>query len=78
MTEQLLEKLSTKLTEVYDLELAEELTDIFMGLTKQIKEDDYRYFNLVKKLAKLEVKKEKIREEKERQEKNCKRLRKRV
>ena len=68
MTETLLEKLSDEITEVYNLELAKELTDIFVDLVDQIKEDDYRYFNLVKKLAKLEIEKGKIKEEKERQE----------
>ena len=37
MTETLLEKLSSKIAEVYDLELAEEITDIFIHLTEQIK-----------------------------------------
>ena len=58
MTETLLEKLSSKITEVYDVELAKEITDIFIDLTEQIKEDSYRYFNLVKKLAKREIEKE--------------------
>ena len=68
MTKTLLEKLSSKINDVYDLNLAEELTDTFVDLTDQIKEDSYRYFNLVKKLAKLEVKKEKIEKGKERRE----------
>ena len=67
MTEQLNE-LSDKIAEVYNLELAEELTDIFVDLTDQIKEDDHKYFNLVKKLAKLQIEYEKMKEEKERQE----------
>ena len=47
-----------KISEVYELDLAEELTDIFVDLTKEIKEDSYRYFNLAKKLAKCEKEKE--------------------
>ena len=58
MTDTLLRKLSDKISEVYELDLAEELTDIFVDLTKEIKEDSYRYFNLAKKLAKCEKEKE--------------------
>ena len=68
MTETLLERLSGTIVKVYDLELAEELTDIFVDLTDQIREDDYRYFNLAKKLAELQMRYEKMKEEKERQE----------
>ena len=66
MTETLLRKLSDKISEVYDLSFAKELTDIYVELTEQIKEDDYKYFNLVKDLAELQVKYEKIKEEKDR------------
>ena len=65
MTEKLLERLSRKLTEVYDLELAEELTDLFVELTEEIKEDDYKYFELVRKHAELEVRYEKLEKEKD-------------
>ena len=58
MTDTLLRKLSDKILEVYNLEHAEEFTNIFTDLTKEIKEDSYRYFNLVKKLAKCEGEKE--------------------
>ena len=70
MTETLLGQLSEKINEVYDLNLAEELiiTDIFVDLVDQIKEDDYRYFNLIKKLAKMEIANQKIKREAERQE----------
>ena len=63
MTETVLEKLSSKITDVCDLELAGELTDIFVNLTEQIKEDSHRYLNLVKKLAQREIEKEKIEKE---------------
>ena len=66
MTEQLLEKLSKKLTEVYDLELDTELTNIFVELTEKIKEDDYKHFNLVRKLVELQVRYEKLEKEKDR------------
>ena len=68
MTEQLLERLSNKLSEVYNLKLAQELTDIFADLTDQIKEDDYKYFDLVKKHAELQVKYERMKEERDRAE----------
>ena len=58
MTETLLRELSDKITEIYYLDLAEELTDIFTDLTKEIKEDSYRYFKLAKKLAICEKEKE--------------------
>ena len=66
MTEQLLEKLSKKLTEVYDLELDTELTNIFVELIEKIKEDDYKHFNLVRKLVELQVRYEKLEKEKDR------------
>ena len=65
MTETLLRKLSDKISEVYDLSLAKELTDIYVELTEQIREDDYKYFNLAKKLAKLEKEKDRIECDKE-------------
>ena len=67
-TEKLLEKLSGKLNEVYDPELQEELTDIFVELTDQIKEDNRKYFSLARKLAELQVKYEKLKKEKEQAE----------
>ena len=68
MTEKLLEELSDKFNEVYDLKLNTELTDIFVNLTDQIKEDDRKYFSLVKKLTVLQVKCEKLEKEKEQAE----------
>ena len=63
MTEKLLEELSKKLNEIYDLELNAELTDILVGLVKQVKEDNRKYFSLVIKLAKLQVEYEKLEKE---------------
>ena len=54
-TEALLEKLSEKITEVYDPELQEELTNIFVNLVREVKEDNHKYFSLARKLAKLQV-----------------------
>ena len=63
-TEKLLEKLSNKFNEVYDLEL----TDIFVNLTSQVKKDNRKYFSLAKKLAELQIKCEKLKKEKEQAE----------
>ena len=62
-TENLLEKLSGKITEVYDPEINKELTDIFVKLSDQVKEDDRKYFNLARKLAMLQVRCEKLERE---------------
>ena len=68
MSEKLLEELSNKFNEVYDLELNAELTDIFVNLVKQVKEDNRKYFGLAKKLAELQVRCEKLENEKEQAE----------
>ena len=58
MTETTLRKLSDKISEVYNLGLAKELSEIFIDLKKEVKEDEYKYFDLVKDLAELETEKE--------------------
>ena len=63
MAEKLLEELSNKFNEIYDLELNAELTDIFVKLTDQNKEDNFRYFSLAIKLVKLQVQCEKLEKE---------------
>ena len=68
MTHQLLEKLCHKLSEVYDLELAEKLAEIFTDLADQVKEDENDYIDRVRQLAEIQVKYEKIKREKEIQE----------
>ena len=68
MSEKLLEKLSGKLNEVYDLELQEELTNIFVNLVREVKEDNHKYFSLTRKLAELQVEHEKMGREKEQAE----------
>ena len=63
-TEKLLEKLSGKLNEVYDPELQEELTNIFVNLVREVKEDNHKYFSLARKLAELQVEHEEMGREK--------------
>ena len=53
-TEELLRKLSDKIAEIYDLEFAEEFTDIFEELVRRTKGTSRRYWDLVKKLAVIE------------------------
>ena len=53
-TEELLRKLSDKIAVIYDLELAEEFTDIFEELVRRTKGTSRRYWDLVKKLAVIE------------------------
>ena len=65
MSEKTLRKLSDRISEVYNLELVKELSEIFIDLTKEIKEDEYKYFNLVRELAELEIEYEKIKKERE-------------
>lgn len=59
--EEILKELSNKISEVYNLELAKELTDIYVNLADQIREDDHKYFELVRKSAELEVEKDKYK-----------------
>ena len=68
-TEKLLEELSNKFNEIYDVKLNAELTDIFANLVKEVKEDNRKYFSLVIKLAKLQAEYEKL--EKERGQVEC-------
>ena len=63
MSEKLLEELSGKLNEVYDPELQEELTNIFVNLVREVKEDNHKYFSLVRKLAELQVERERVEKE---------------
>ena len=76
MSEKLLEKLSGKLNKVYDPELQEELTNIFVNLVKEVKEDNHKYFSLVRKLAELEMELERVEKEREQAEYDKEYLRK--
>ena len=53
-TEELLRKLSDKITLVYDLEFAGEFTEIFEDLVSYTKDKSKRHWRLVKKLAAIE------------------------
>ena len=57
-----LEELSAKITEVYDLELAEEMADIYVDLVTRVDVISKRYWELVKTLAAVEVERDKLRE----------------
>ena len=59
--EEILKELSDKISKVYNLELVKELTNIYVNLADQIRKDDHKYFELVKKSAELEVKRVSIR-----------------
>ena len=61
-TEELLRKLSDKIAEIYDLELAEELIEIFKVLVLRIKNTSKRYWSLVRKLAACEKERDMERE----------------
>ena len=53
-TEELLRKLSDKITEIYDLEFADEFTRIFEDLVSHVKDRSKRHWRLVNKLAAIE------------------------
>ena len=62
-TVEILEELSSKIAEVYDLELAKEFTEIYENLADHIYEDADEHFELTKKLAEMEIKKDRYKEE---------------
>ena len=51
---EVLKELDDKIAEVYDLELAEEMTDIYVDLVTRVDAMSKRYWELVKTLAKVE------------------------
>ena len=53
-TEEILKILSDKIEEIYDLEFAEEFTEIFEDLVSRMKDKSRRHQRLVKKLAAIE------------------------
>ena len=61
-TEEILRKLSDKITEIYDPEFAEEFTEIFEVLVTCIKNTSKGYWSLVRKLAACEKKPDMERE----------------
>ena len=54
MNAKILKKISDKIGEIYDLDLAEEFTDIFVELVCRTKETSKRYWSLAKALATIE------------------------
>lgn len=68
-TKEILKELSDKIAEVYDLELAEEMTVIFEDLTNNINEASKRYWSLVRKLAAIEKERDEERRAREEAEK---------
>ena len=50
-----LKALNDKITEVYDLELVDEMTDIYIDLKCRIDELSINYWKLVKALARTEM-----------------------
>ena len=74
-TEQLLRKLSDKIAVIYDLELAEEFTDIFEELVRRTKGTSRRYWELVKKLAVMEKERDEERRTRQQAEEDVEYLR---
>ena len=60
---EILEELSDKISEVYDLELAEEMTGIFENLTGKIDKGSKQFWSLVKKLDTIEKERDELCEE---------------
>ena len=60
-TEELLQQLSDKISEVYDVDLAKEMTDIFIDRSNNINEMSDRYWSLVKSLAMIEKQRDELR-----------------
>lgn len=60
-TNELLKDLSERISEVYDIDLAEEMTDIFIDLSNNIDEMSERYWSLVRSLAVIEKQRNELR-----------------
>lgn len=60
-TEEFLKKLSDSISYIYDLDLAEEMTDISIGLSNNINEMSERYWSLVRRLAIVEKERDELR-----------------
>ena len=58
-----LKSISDKISEIYDLDHAEEFTDIYMELVKRVKGSSKRYWSLVKTLAMIEKERDELRKE---------------
>ena len=60
-TKELLQQLSDKISEVYNVDLAEEMTGIFIDLSNNINEMSDRYWSLVKLRAIIEKQRDELR-----------------
>ena len=58
---EVLRELSDKITEVYDLGLAEEMTDIYIDLVTRADEASRKYWELVRTLAAVEKERDELR-----------------
>lgn len=58
---EILEELSNKIPEVYDLELAQEMTAIYNDLLACTKNISKKYWNLLKMLATIEKERDELR-----------------
>ena len=65
-------ELDSKIAEVYDLDLAEEMTDIYIDLTDRLDEFSSQYWKLVKALAKTEKERDDLVMELKVKSKECK------
>ena len=63
-----LKDLDSKIAEVYDLDLAEEMTDIYIDLSDRLDEFSSQYWKLVKALAKTEKERDDLAIEKDQAE----------
>ena len=61
--EELLRKISDKIGEIYDLDIAEEFTDIFVELVRRTKGASKRYWSLVRALATIEKERDELHKE---------------
>ena len=61
--EELLRNISDKISEIYDLDLAEEFTDIYGDLVSRVKATSKRYWSLVKTPATIEKERDELRKE---------------
>ena len=62
-----LKSISDKISEIYDLDLAEEFTDIIVELIRRVKETSRRYWKLVRTLAAIEKERDELLKELEKE-----------
>ena len=67
-TEELLQELSNSISFVYDLDLAEEMTNISIDLSNSISEMSDRYWSLVRKFAIVEKERDELRAQSKKEE----------